>query len=1452
MYQLYCSINYLINIEYNLFTLKSKDNLTFFTMYENKLSSLPTVGKVIVKEKGKEWSTDNLFYNKNSPGPIIQLWEAFSTKPTWKFVFFSEIPIQKRILKHNKICIDNLSPLEFEKLIEMGKDKFPQLGDNFTKKNLAKFVNSIEFLFQPQEMLVANVHRCLSEVYGETFTDVEWLLKNLKYSPSNSEFTLSRKQIATVLDVFSFKQKKKKDAMRFPEFERDYKSQFKQLLEMLKTKNGSDCFEIGARFCTASIFNLKEKIFKDDSINRSHYDVSYLSSLQPSSKNLQDVFLITGETGIGKSKFVQKIAEACFKDQDFVSPIFYIDLAYWTKAQKSKITINEFSEYIFATISAENLAKEEDTSDFIERIRAYLKLFPTVIIFDGMEKYYGDYNVLRKLFLNLATTGHIVFVTGRSSEIQRLLISPENIISNHFKILTLHELTNMQVREILKKSKKTKHSVLDGLKRFTFKSGEHSEISFKHPMVLQTIISQNLFDKPYNYFQFIHTRIQSRLRSFFKGFSSKKSKQKLPDFSIFEQIFFKLQSKLAVHALKNERVIPNKEFEGAFTDALANTDQEAMKTILSSLYTNCKNLTTIYQNMEEYIFPDSIYFDFFVLSEIKDLHEKKDEGLLSDILKFIMNNTAKFKSLAFQLFNSFSEGFLKQDATILELTDKISQENSDLNAIEHISTAWDKSIVQTEDGSITFLDMSNLSIKIIPEWVFQRTKIEHLILDNNELIEVPAEIGKLRNLKVLSLSNNKLQELPDQIWKLNLRVLYLDKNKFTKIPSEIKDLAQLCFLNLATNKLGIFPEEICNLQSLTTLNLSDNLLQTLPNTFSNLSKLQILLIGNNPFSKLSKQIFKINTLTNLELSAIGLQELPPEIGNLEQLRILEMQNNSIKYLPVEFRNLIHLKQLNISSNPLYTLTFQIFKLKKLEVLSLRRILLKELNPKIGHLTHLVYFSLQQNKLKQLPEEIQMLSKLATLDLQNNRLSKFPTEITELKNLNNLVLKNNRLDALPDSIKNIKQLINFHLDHNQLQQLPNSFTQLTKLELLFLEANLISSLPEGFGNLKELKYLSLQNNHLGKLPNDIGKLENLVLLLLRNNQISEIPNSFYDLHNLSSLSLRQNQLTQLKGKIGKLTNLILIDLSENRLKKVPDELGKLINLKSLQLQNNQLNKIPKSLLSLPELYVLGLHKNQIKQLPDNFSEKSNLQELYLNHNQITNFPEELPNLINLKHLEFHNNLLKKIPKSIEKFTKLLSLALHSNKIIRIPAQLGNLTNLQSLSLANNQLKVIPNEIGKLNNLSELNLSNNQLQSLPEDLKNLQKLTRVELNENQLITLPQSISYLSKLNLLSAHNNKLTKIATNFTKLVNLNWLNLQSNQLAELPIDFSNLIALIYLNVKENQLTTLPESLSSLINLKFFDFSDNSIRFLPNNVRVWLVNVSKRGEVIASKVSRSSI
>ena len=51
----------------------------------------------------------------------------------------------------------------------------------------------------------------------------------------------------------------------------------------------------------------------------------------------------------------------------------------------------------------------------------------------------------------------------------------------------------------------------------------------------------------------------------------------------------------------------------------------------------------------------------------------------------------------------------------------------------------------------------------VPDWVWERTEVETLILADNGLTEISERIGRLQRLRTLDLGHNQLSQLPDTL-----------------------------------------------------------------------------------------------------------------------------------------------------------------------------------------------------------------------------------------------------------------------------------------------------------------------------------------------------------------------------------------------------------------------------------------------------------------------------------------------------------------------------------------------------------------------------------------------------------------------------------------------------------------------------------------------------------------
>lgn len=125
---------------------------------------------------------------------------------------------------------------------------------------------------------------------------------------------------------------------------------------------------------------------------------------------------------------------------------------------------------------------------------------------------------------------------------------------------------------------------------------------------------------------------------------------------------------------------------------------------------------------------------------------------------------------------------------------------------------------------------------IHPVYIISLSRLRHLSVLDNELEEVPVELGHLTELTEVNLTSNNLSWLPPQLYKCkDLTKLHVARNKLTSLPEVgilwcdvnffftmgnlliqntyitfqgIVALAKLRVLDVAGNKLYMFPAEV--------------------------------------------------------------------------------------------------------------------------------------------------------------------------------------------------------------------------------------------------------------------------------------------------------------------------------------------------------------------------------------------------------------------------------------------------------------------------------------------------------------------------------------------------------------------------------------------------------------------------------------------------------------------
>jgi flagellar motor component MotA len=201
----------------------------------------------------------------------------------------------------------------------------------------------------------------------------------------------------------------------------------------------------------------------------------------------------------------------------------------------------------------------------------------------------------------------------------------------------------------------------------------------------------------------------------------------------------------------------------------------------------------------------------------------------------------------------------------------------------------------------------------------------------------------------------------------------------SEFPLWIRNAVSLRRLYINGSDITLIPDWVCDMQSLTELDISSNNknLKTLPDSIGNLKN-----------------------LTKLSIHYSDIEKLPESIGDLISLRELILNDNKkLTSLPGSIGNLKDLEKFELSCSPIKLLPDCIYNLEKLTELSLENNKNMEWLPdSIGKLKNLATLNLRGSAIKKLPDALAHCSSLDCIDVRDTNINSFPDFISSIKSL----------------------------------------------------------------------------------------------------------------------------------------------------------------------------------------------------------------------------------------------------------------------------------------------------------------------------------------------------------------------------------------------------------------------------------------------------------------------
>ncbi|KAB5582016.1 hypothetical protein PHYPO_G00182350 [Pangasianodon hypophthalmus] len=380
-----------------------------------------------------------------------------------------------------------------------------------------------------------------------------------------------------------------------------------------------------------------------------------------------------------------------------------------------------------------------------------------------------------------------------------------------------------------------------------------------------------------------------------------------------------------------------------------------------------------------------------------------------------------------------------------------------------------------------------------------------------------------RHVETIDRRHCSLLYVPDEIYRYSrsLEELLLDANQLRDLPKQFFQLVKLRKLGLSDNEIQRLPPEIANFMQLVELDVSRNDIIEIPENISYCKALQVADFSGNPLTRLPESFAELRNLTCLSINDISLQALPDNIGNLINLVSLELRENMLTYLPESLSQLHRLEELDVGNNELYNLPETIGCLVSLKDLWLDGNQLIELPKELGSMKNLLCLDVSENKLEHLPEEMAGMLSLTDLLVSQNLIDALPEGIGKLKRLSILKADQNRLVHLPESIGDCESLTELVLTENQLLSLPRSIGKLKKLSNFNCDRNRLVSLPREIGGCSSLNVLCVRDNRLTRIPAELSQATELHVFDVSGNRLTHLPMSLTTLK-LKALWLSENQ------------------------------------------------------------------------------------------------------------------------------------------------------------------------------------------------------------------------------------------------------------------------------------------------------------------------------------------
>lgn len=366
--------------------------------------------------------------------------------------------------------------------------------------------------------------------------------------------------------------------------------------------------------------------------------------------------------------------------------------------------------------------------------------------------------------------------------------------------------------------------------------------------------------------------------------------------------------------------------------------------------------------------------------------------------------------------------------------------------------------------TLTYINLSNVSIKTVPKEIFMFSSLKVLDLSKNKLTELPLSNDFVNEVTVaeMDLSENRLRFVPELLFSLPmLESLSILSNAIEAMPANWWRAAKLQRLDLSNNKI-----KVIGIEPISTIDL---LMDTAPPSVHTIAASHVefrlrqrTIIHSDTATTTADSNSDQSLLTVLRLNNNLLESFPRGLACLTpKLESLHLVNNRIKDLCLIEELPSKLRNLDISYNFIKTRIFQTSN-DSYSVPCFRTAIhwpsfCSHLNHK--NLCNLGNLNCSHNELTQLvlfdKEQKLLFPKLFSLNLGYNRFTVLPMELYRFTELRLLTISNNPyVTEIPRDIGYINSLIEFEYNDvadplvgtlNGIPSIPEKLTYLRSMQ-----------------------------------------------------------------------------------------------------------------------------------------------------------------------------------------------------------------------------------------------------------------------------------------------------------------------------------------------------------------------------------------------------------------------